>query len=51
MHCPFWAASAPPAPLPWADVAIQQTGVVGGVDRNTFEGTREELRALLGLPA
>lgn len=52
MHCPFWAASSPPAPLPWEDIAIQQLPQpVGGVDRNTFEGTREELRALLGLPA
>lgn len=52
MHCPYWAASAPPAPRPWVDTAIQQLPQpVGGVDRNTFEGTREELRALLGLPA
>ncbi len=52
MHCPFWAASSPPAPAPWEDIAIQQAAApVGGVDRNTFAGTREELRVLLGLPA
>lgn len=51
MHCPYWAASAPPAPPPWPAASIQQAAApVGGVDRNTFEGTRDELRALLGLP-
>ena len=51
MHCPYWAASAPPPPAPWPSAAIQQSPApVGGVDRNVFEGTREELRALLGLP-
>ena len=51
MHCPYWAASAPPPPKPWKEIAIQQAAApVGGVDRNTFEGTAAELRALLGLP-
>ena len=50
MHCPFWAASAPPVPLPWVTAAIQQTGVVGGVDRNVFRGTLGELCEVFGLP-
>lgn len=51
MHCPYWAASSPPPPAPWRDIAIQQLAApVGGVDRDTFAGTREELCAVLGLP-
>lgn len=51
MHCPFWAASQPPAPAPWDVATIQQTGIAGGVDRNIYAGTVEELRAVMGLPA
>lgn len=51
MHCPYWAASAPPVPAPWVTAAIQQTGIAGGVDRNTFAGTLGELGVLLGIGA
>lgn len=46
---PFWAASSPPAPAPWSTIAIQQTGVVDDLDRNTFPGSREDWRRMFGL--
>ena len=50
-HCPFWAASAPPPPAPWTEIAIQQwPSPVDGVDHNSFNGTADELREVLGLP-
>lgn len=48
----LWAASMPPAPDPWHVAAIQQLPrPVGGVDRNVFAGSVEELRALFGIEA
>jgi hypothetical protein len=46
---PLWAASLPPAPAPWTEIAIQQTGIVDGVDCDTFAGSLDELRVALGL--
>ena len=37
----------PRAPRPWTDWRIWQFGVDGGVDRNRFRGSVEDLRALL----
>lgn len=50
MHCPFWAASQGAPPAPWVETAVQQTGVVGGVDRNVFGGTLAGLCEVFGLP-
>ena len=46
---PLWAASTPPAPAPWTSIAIQQTGVVAKIDRNTFTGDADDWRRLFEL--
>lgn len=47
---PLWAASKAPWPAPWTVATVLQDGV-RGVDRDRFNGTVDELRAVMGLGA
>ncbi len=49
---PLWLADwTPPwdVPPPWSEWTIIQAGVKGGIDRDEFAGTADELRAVFGL--